>query len=210
MRKTAYFVPGMSLDLREFELCVVWIHALDLLPCWCAQNLSNQRWSHFYKSTVHKNKHVKIILNALNKWIYYPVCSWQNVPSWFQPVGQLHFLLETGAATKKENNSEMMTCYALQQCQLFIVNVAVLMVEQNPIDGENWTVKSKEHIPDPKEVQPSHSPLTRYQWQWCTLWPQKWAPVLGSIENICMRCWAPLSPMHHRVNWIMIYSPSTT
>jgi hypothetical protein len=37
----------------------------------------------------------------------------------------------------KENNSEMMTCYELQQCQLFIVNVAVLMVEQNPIEGEN-------------------------------------------------------------------------
>jgi hypothetical protein len=44
--KTAYFVPGMSLDLRELELCVVWVHALDLLPCWGAQNLGNQTFNH--------------------------------------------------------------------------------------------------------------------------------------------------------------------
>ncbi len=44
--KTAYFVPGMSLDLRELELCVVWVHALDLLPCWGAQNLGNQTFNY--------------------------------------------------------------------------------------------------------------------------------------------------------------------
>jgi hypothetical protein len=43
--KTAYFVPGMSLDLRELELCVVWVHALDLLPCWATKH-----------STIYKNK----------------------------------------------------------------------------------------------------------------------------------------------------------
>lgn len=30
----------MSFDLGEFELCVVWIHLPDLLPCWCPQNLT--------------------------------------------------------------------------------------------------------------------------------------------------------------------------
>lgn len=35
----AYFVPRMSLYLREFELSVVWIHAFDFLPSWCSKNL---------------------------------------------------------------------------------------------------------------------------------------------------------------------------
>jgi hypothetical protein len=27
-----HLVPWMSLDLRELELCVVWVHALDIFP----------------------------------------------------------------------------------------------------------------------------------------------------------------------------------
>jgi len=29
----------MSFNLRELELRVIWVHALDLFPCWSTQNL---------------------------------------------------------------------------------------------------------------------------------------------------------------------------
>lgn len=35
----AYFVPRMSLYLREFEFSVVWIHTFDFLPSWRSKNL---------------------------------------------------------------------------------------------------------------------------------------------------------------------------
>lgn len=40
-----YFVPRMSLYLREFEFSVGWIHTFDFLPCWCSENLlyTNQK-----------------------------------------------------------------------------------------------------------------------------------------------------------------------
>jgi hypothetical protein len=31
----------MSFNLWELELRVVWVHALDLFPCWSTQNLQN-------------------------------------------------------------------------------------------------------------------------------------------------------------------------
>jgi len=34
-----YLVPWVSFNLRELELRVVWVHALDLFPCWSTQNL---------------------------------------------------------------------------------------------------------------------------------------------------------------------------
>lgn len=34
-------MPWMGLDLREFELCVVRIHAFNFLTSWGAQNLKN-------------------------------------------------------------------------------------------------------------------------------------------------------------------------
>jgi hypothetical protein len=40
VRRT-YFVPWMSLDLRELELCVIGIHTLDFFPRWSTQNLDN-------------------------------------------------------------------------------------------------------------------------------------------------------------------------
>jgi len=36
-----YLVPWVSFNLRELELRVVWVHALDLFPCWSTQNLDN-------------------------------------------------------------------------------------------------------------------------------------------------------------------------
>ncbi|BAS87302.1 Os03g0841850 [Oryza sativa Japonica Group] len=36
----------MSLNLREFELRVVRIHALDLFPCWSTQNLQGAMTKH--------------------------------------------------------------------------------------------------------------------------------------------------------------------
>lgn len=32
----------MSLDLGEFELRVIWVHALDLLSCRCSKNLATE------------------------------------------------------------------------------------------------------------------------------------------------------------------------
>lgn len=32
-------MPGVGLDLREFELCIVWVHTFDFLTSWCTKHL---------------------------------------------------------------------------------------------------------------------------------------------------------------------------
>jgi hypothetical protein len=62
IKKITYFVPGMSLNLRELEFRVVWVHALDFLPCWGAQNLGNQNIRHVTNGM----RTNTFILNAIN------------------------------------------------------------------------------------------------------------------------------------------------
>lgn len=45
-------VPWVSFDLGKLELCVIWIHAPNLLSCWCPQYLASTK----YTKTVSKRK----------------------------------------------------------------------------------------------------------------------------------------------------------
>lgn len=81
-----YLVPWMSFNLRELELRVVWVHALDLFPCWSTQNLRVAMPQYAMDHGAEEGSETLKIKDTTRK-----------SPWWSQPVGQLHFLQETEA-----------------------------------------------------------------------------------------------------------------
>ena len=51
-------MPGVSFDLRELELCVIWIHAFYFLTSWSPEYLKHKKIIHNFREANETNVYI--------------------------------------------------------------------------------------------------------------------------------------------------------